>query len=244
LISDLLQTPAFDATSKRFCDICNIDVKIGLGGESNWTTHLNSGPHIRAQGTLQKNKVSNYFLKLTEQPDAGPSSSVIEPARLSSTILVPPSDVVQTEIANTADIIMIDDEHDSGRQAPDLPRSLIDRLRGATQRLPLTVPVGAEDDLLAQFSGAPFVDPSEYEDPWEMVDKVLNGVIGYGMSVAAVSAIIRRGRFGMDGLCDWLETCISEYGINPDLLEGKVERLLDAMSLLCVFICFILPNLY
>jgi len=130
LISDLLQTPAFDATSKRFCDICNIDVKIGLGGESNWTTHLNSGPHIRAQGALQKNKVSNYFLKPTEQPDAGPSSSVIEPARLSSTILVPPSDVVQTEIANTADIIMIDDEHDSGRQAPDLPRSLIDQLRG------------------------------------------------------------------------------------------------------------------
>ena len=130
MISDLLQTPAFDATSKRFCDICNIDVKIGLGGESNWTTHLNSGPHIRAQGALQKNKVSNYFLKPTEQPDAGPSSSVIEPARLSSTILVPPSDVVQTEIANTADIIMIDDEHDSGRQAPDLPRSLIDRLRG------------------------------------------------------------------------------------------------------------------
>ena len=68
-----------------------------------------------------------------------------------------------------------------------------------------------------------------------MVDKTLNSAIGYGMSVATVSAIIRQGRFGMDSLCNWLETCILEYGINPNLLEGKVQRLLDAMSLLCVF---------
>ena len=213
-------------------------MKIGLGGESNWTTHLNSGSHIRAQGTLQKNKVSNYFLKPAEQLGAGPSSSgVVEPARLSSTTLVP---LVQTVIA---DIIVIDDEHDGGRQASYRSGSLIDQLRGVTRRPPLTVPVGAEDDLLAQFSGSPFVDPNVYKDPWEMVDKVLNGVIGHGTSVAPVSAIIRRGRFGMDGLCNWLETFISEYGINPDLLEGKVQGLLDAMSLLCVFICFILSNL-
>jgi hypothetical protein len=62
------------------------------------------------------------------------------------------------------------------------------------------------------------------------------------MSVAAVSAIIRWGRFGMDGLCDWLETCISELEVNPDLLEGKVQRLLDAIGLLYVLINFsILP---
>ena len=84
--------------------------------------------------------------------------------------------------------------------------------------LPVTVLVGTEDDILAQFASALFVDPSEYDDAWEMVDKTLNGAIGYGMSVAAVSAIIRRGRFGMDGLCDWLETCILEYGINPNLI--------------------------
>ncbi|KIM79870.1 hypothetical protein PILCRDRAFT_10042 [Piloderma croceum F 1598] len=119
------RTPAFDATSQWFCDICHIDVKIGLRGESNWTTHLKSGPHIRAQG---------------------PSSSVIEPARLSSTTLVP---LVQTEIANTPDIIMIDDEHDGGRQAPYRSGSVIDQLRG--------------------FSGSPFVDPNEYKDSWEMV---------------------------------------------------------------------------
>jgi hypothetical protein len=87
------------------------------------------------------------------------------------------------------------------------------------------------------------VDPDEYEEPWKMVDKTLNGVIGYGMTVAAVSAIIHWGRFGMDSLCNWLEKCISEYKINPDLLEGKVQRLLDAISLLCVSICSVSSNL-
>jgi hypothetical protein len=73
-------------------------MKIGLGGESNWEIHLNSQPHIPTQGTLQKNKVSNYFSKPTEQLIADPSSSVVEPPRLSSTTLAPPSDVVHTEI--------------------------------------------------------------------------------------------------------------------------------------------------
>ena len=136
---------------------------------------------------------------------------------------------------------MISGDQDGGGQSADLLGSLVDRLRAATRMLPVTVRVGTEDDVLAQFSSAPFVDPSEYDDAWEMVDKTLNGAIGYGTSVAAVSAIIRRGRFGMDGLCDWLETCILEYGIDPNLLEGKVQRLLDAMSLLCVFIKFVLP---
>jgi hypothetical protein len=49
--------------------------------------------------------------------------------------------------------------------------------------LPITVLVGTEDDVLAQY-------PSEYDDIWEMVDKTLNGTIGYGMSVVAESAII------------------------------------------------------
>ena len=40
-----LQVPEFNATSMHFCDICQIHVKIGLRGESNWTTHFNSGSH-------------------------------------------------------------------------------------------------------------------------------------------------------------------------------------------------------
>jgi hypothetical protein len=66
-----------------------------------------------------------------------------------------------------------------------------------------------------------------------IVDQALNVIIQYGKSVAAVVDIIWRGKLLMDGLCDWLETCISVYGISADLLEGKVQHLLDTMNLLC-----------
>jgi len=39
----------------------------------------------------------------------------------------------------------------------------------------------------------------------------------------------------MDGLCDWLDACIMNLGVNPTLLEGKVQRLLDAINILYVF---------
>lgn len=39
----------------------------------------------------------------------------------------------------------------------------------------------------------------------------------------------------MDGLCNWLDACISDLGIDPMLLEGKLQRLLDAIGLLYVF---------
>jgi hypothetical protein len=95
--------------------------------------------------------------------------------------------------------------------------------------------------VLAQFLAPLVIDPDEYEDAWEMVDETLNSVIGYGASVAAVAAIIQRGRFGMNGLCDWLDMCILQYGIDPKLLEGKVQCLLDAMRLLCVISQFVVP---
>ena len=229
----------FDTNSKRFCDVCRIEVSIGTGGESNWTNHTKSGAHTCAQVALQKNKVSNYFSKAPQaaQPPT-PLSSVVQPARLSSSAFsaITPHVGLQAGTSNTSSTFMIGRDQDG--EGADLAGSLIDRLRVAIRMLPITVLVGTEDDVLGQFARAPFVDPSEYDDAWEMVDKTLNGAIGYGMSIAAVSAIIRRGRFGMDGLCDWLETCILEYGINPNLLEGKVQRLLDAMSLLCVFFKF------
>jgi hypothetical protein len=228
--------------SRRFCDVCKTNINIGLGGESNWTTHINRAVHTHAQAALQKNNLSNYFSKAPMQPAP---SSVIPPTRLSNGDFlreVPPYYVgPQADITSTSGTLMDDNNQDGGPEATDLPGSLIDQLRVATERLPKTVLVATEDDILAQFSGTPFVDPTEYEDAWEMVDKALNGVIGYSASIVAVSAVICRGRFGMDGLCNWLETCITELGINPELLEGKIQRLLDAMNLMCVPTHFNLP---
>ena len=188
------------------------------------------------------NKLSNYSAKAPQEPIQ--SSSIVAPARLDSSVYANETASPQVEDLeigiNDLDITVINsisDEIGVQFEAPDLlasAGSLIDQLRAATQELPNSIAIGTEEDILAQFAGPPIFDPNEHDDTWEMVDKTLNGVIGYGMSVAAVTAIIWRGVFGMEGLCTWLETCISEYRVDPVLLEGKVQHLLDAMSLLCV----------
>ena len=108
-------------------------------------------------------------------------------------------------------------------------------LRNATNSLPDTVPLATAADTLAQFSGDPTVDEDD-EDAWQMVDKTLNRIIGYGATIEEISTLIRRGKFGMDGLCIWLEKCVSTLRIEEVLLENKVNRLVEAMVLLCVFI--------
>ena len=110
---------------------------------------------------------------------------------------------------------LIDNNEDSPVQVLDRPPSsgsLINQLRAVTQSLPNSITIGIEDDVLAQFLQPLVVDPNECDDAWEMIDKILNGVIGYDMSVAGVTTIIRRGSLGMDGMCDWLEACISKHG--------------------------------
>ena len=108
-------------------------------------------------------------------------------------------------------------------------------LRNATESLPESVPLAIAADTLAQFSGDPSLGEDD-EDTWQMVDQALNQIIGYGATVHEISTLIRRGEFGMDGLCCWLEKCVSTLRIEEVLLENKVNRLVEAMVKLCVFI--------
>ncbi len=107
-------------------------------------------------------------------------------------------------------------------------------LSQVVRSLPSSIPLAVATDDLAAYSGHPrdAADDDE-DDPWEGVDRALNRTIGYGQTNAQISAIIRRGPLGMDGLVSWLEKCISDLGINEGLLEGKIGRLVDAMLLWC-----------
>jgi len=110
--------------------------------------------------------------------------------------------------------------------------NFITQLRIATSRLPSTVDLATSVDELARFSGDPEEESQTHDAPWEMVDRALNRVVGYGRTTADIAGLIRRGPNGMDGLCNWLSVCIEKFDIDPALLEGKMKRLLDAMALL------------
>lgn len=117
--------------------------------------------------------------------------------------------------------------HGTAAQASSTGPSVI-QLVNASSRLPDTVPIAVESDPIARFRGSPNDLVPDGEDAWEYLDVVLNNFIGYGMSVEEVIPLIRRGEFGMNGLCNWLNECVTSLGVPEVLLEGKLKRLLDA----------------
>ncbi|KAF8223953.1 hypothetical protein L208DRAFT_1411080 [Tricholoma matsutake] len=55
------QPSEFTASSTRYCDSCKIDVKIGFGGEANWTSHTESAAHRKneaANGVSSNSKLT------------------------------------------------------------------------------------------------------------------------------------------------------------------------------------------
>lgn len=112
--------------------------------------------------------------------------------------------------------------------------SLLDQLKSVIDSLPTEVPYGVDSDDLAVFAGSPRAYIQQDDEAWENIDPLLNQVIGYGATPEIISQRIRRGKFGMDGMYTWLKVCIEELNISEGLLEGKINRLIDAMLLLYV----------
>lgn len=225
--SSPFQKREFDEHSTRFCDSCKIDVKIGYGGEGNWKIHIEGGPHSNAVKAMSSNQsIMTFFSKST-----GPSKSTREslaPLTLSSMSSEINALDTSHDGAGTSNesIIIIDDI------SPSPASALFQRFRAVIDTLPHTVPVAVSADAFACFSGNPTIELGSDEDAWEVVDRALNRVIGYGVSTESVSRLIRRGDLGMNGLYRWLRICVTDLKIEEALLESKIGRLIDAMVML------------
>lgn len=237
--------------------MCNENVRIGFGGEKNWNQHAESKKHLKkasqppppvATKPIQKaTQLTTFFAKLPLRQSRSPpaDSGIKDPPQLSipsgsNSLSIPGSDTAP-ETAAGADanlgsaILPIDvDLHDRPPQSVSNAANLLKHIRAATFQLPTSIPAGSFADSLSRFSGdleAAFAS-EEYESMWEMVDKELNRAIGFEKSIAEIGNIIRRGRLGMDGLCDWLSACLDRSDIPPELLEPKLSRLLEAIRTL------------
>ena len=72
-------------------------------------------------------------------------------------------------------------------------------------------------------------------DPWEdYVNPTFHALQGY--SPAQMAEELRRGQFGVEGLCYWVEVSVGTLRIHPDLLKDRLERVIQAMVLRCVLI--------
>lgn len=64
---------------------------------------------------------------------------------------------------------------------------MFQKLGSVIKTIPSHVPLATPDDILACFSGDPSAEILEDDDSWEVVDKALNQVLGFGTSVEDIS---------------------------------------------------------
>ena len=103
--------------------------------------------------------------------------------------------------------------------------------RDLVKNLPASVPEASKFDRLAVFGGntKEFDDLSlEADKLWEAsLNGVLKSTLGWGMQGGMegnMDEIIRRGRWGMDGLVDFATYFVEERGVSGGLFEGKLMR--------------------
>ena len=127
--------------------------------------------------------------------------------------------------------------HTQPDQQPDLeiievpaPSTLISRLRNLTANLPASVPLGSKNEHLSCFATSPIDSITPGEDAWEsVVNPTLDHVIGFGKSTPEIALFIRHGPLGMDKVCNWITVCIEDLGISTDILEERLEHVMQTM---------------
>ena len=210
------------------CEVCQQDISVGVGGEGNFLSHQMSKRHKELVNATKSNQTTlkSFFSKAPTPVQvaigSGMSASMLVQAATLSQLPATPPESSQHPSADKALL--------------PIKSSLLAKLQAAITTLPDTIPIRTQEDIIAQFSGDPGIGLGNEEDAWEMIDKALNHVIGYGTTATEIENIIRRGQYGMDGMLLWLEGCVYTFKIDEALLENKVECLINAMLNLCVII--------
>jgi hypothetical protein len=108
---------------------------------------------------------------------------------------------------------------------------------GISQGTSTSIPAGVSDELLSHFGGDPRQEVEEDEDPWEMVNWMLDNALGYGTTPEDLATCMCRGSLGIDSLCNWLELSICFLGVQGVLLEPRVEKVMKSLQIQIWWAC-------
>jgi hypothetical protein len=112
-----------------------------------------------------------------------------------------------------------------------LANDLLTKLEKSIGNLPKTLPAVTEADKIAIFAHNIPTD-MDRDDAWEVwLDPLLNRFLGFGRSIAIISASLRGGDKGLIAMARYLRDFVMQYRIDGALLEGKVLRLIEAIEL-------------
>ncbi|KAK0207725.1 hypothetical protein IW262DRAFT_1302599 [Armillaria fumosa] len=234
------QPSTFDTSSMQFCPECQHEIRIFFGGEKNWTIHLQSHEHSKSAAIKKHFSITTFFktqnsLKSVPTSTATLSASATSlgaPALLLTRANLSASDP-QEWTSVTAEL-HISSPTMTGTQLPallDPGLALLLRIHDRVPLLPDSVDIGTPDDELAQFSVNPSPEMEDRDsDAWVYVHDTLTPLFGYNASVETIQSLIRQGNYGIEGLCNWIESSIVNLGVDGALLEGKLNTILQVVN--------------
>jgi hypothetical protein len=105
---------------------------------------------------------------------------------------------------------------------------LLQQFRERIDSLSESVGEAGDDHELAQFAGDTSALEDQGADVWETWDPILNRLLQ--RSKQELRNLVKRGERGLIGLHRLFEHLVVEHGIVGSLIEGKLQRLMDAMD--------------
>ncbi|KAF9060527.1 hypothetical protein BDP27DRAFT_1429958 [Rhodocollybia butyracea] len=219
------------------CPACKENINLGAVGWPNYyKRHKDSKKCRKTQekilqhdtNEMKKKKQVSILSMMKPKPTPIPSA-LTGPSRVHSLVPVTPSSShsIQPGMDSAGPYSTA-----TAQVMPSL--GLLTRLNDAVDRLPETFSRvnNNSDNVLLSFQ----CDPSGCdlsEDGWETLDPMLNRLAGYGATPDQVADRIRTGgKLGMKGMVHFVHYFVKERGVHQDLLEHKVEVIVEACKLL------------
>ena len=110
--------------------------------------------------------------------------------------------------------------------------NILSKLERAIETIPGRLPDATEADEIAVFC-QDIPTNMDQDDAWESVlDPLLNRFLGFGRSLESIAAALRGGQRGLQSMARYIREFVSRYDIDAGLLEGKMERLIQAIEML------------
>ncbi|TEB18295.1 hypothetical protein FA13DRAFT_1649397, partial [Coprinellus micaceus] len=200
------------------CDMCQRVLKLGSGGIENYETQHKGSPICKKT----REKLLN----------APPLKNVPKPipdwARPKQHLIPPLASTSVPQIRTTA---AQDRAESSPTRQPSI--ALAKKLKRLADGLDKTVPEATANDYLAILAQ----DPKGLDRPdvasvdlWQVVlNDLLKNTLGWGME-RPVKDVLRRGRFGVEGLVWLVDYFVGERGVAACLFEGKLGLLIEEME--------------
>ena len=238
-IDNLIQTalPILDAEGYAICPDCDSRVNCGTIGLANLEKRHRGKKICKAMQQKRdkdtKKKKDGSILSFLKPKAANVPSTVNSPAPVHSYKLAThsPDDAIPS-VSTSSTTGQTDTPTFEPISGP-ISDSFIKMLRNLVKDLPESVPEASEFDRLAVFGQ----NPNEFDDAAldsdELWEKTLNGVLkatlGWGTE-GNMDEIIRRGRWGLDGLVNFATYFVEQRGVSGGLFEGKLTHLVMALE--------------